>query len=78
MDFRNACVRASVLDISMEKISDEECVVKGTSVPSDCAIPIAMAVFPVLGGPAINTARPAIFPSLTICKITAAALRALS
>lgn len=31
-----------------------------------------------LGGPAIRTARPAILPSLIICRMTAAALRAFS
>lgn len=48
IDFRNACVSASVLDISSEKISDEASDVKGTSGPSDCAMPMAMAVLPVL------------------------------
>ena len=47
--------------------------VKGVSVPSACAIPIAMAVFPVPGVPAISTARPAIFPSFTISTTTPAA-----
>lgn len=78
MDLRKACVSASVLDISREKISDEASMVNGTSGPRDCAIPIAMAVFPVLGGPAIKTARPAILPSCAILRITAAALRAFS
>jgi hypothetical protein len=41
-------------------------------------MPMAMAVFPVLGGPAMRTARPAILPSLTICNITAAAFLAFS
>lgn len=78
IDLRNACVRASVLDISNEKISDDASVVNGTSGPSDCAMAIAIAVLPVLGGPDMRTARPAILPSLTICRITAAALRAFS
>ena len=78
MDLRNAWVNASVLDISSEKISDDANMVNGTSEPNDCAIPIAIAVFPVLGGPAIITALPAIFPSLTICKMTAAAFLAFS
>lgn len=78
IDFRNACVSASVLDISNEKISDEASIVNGTSAPKDCDIPIAIAVFPVLGGPAMRIALPAIFPSLTICNITAAAFRAFS
>ena len=78
IDFRNAWVRASVFDISSENISDEAIIVKGTSGPRDCAIPIAIAVLPVLGGPAIKTARPAILPSFTICKITAAAFLAFS
>ena len=58
--------------------SDEASMVKGTSEPSDWAMPIAMAVFPVLGGPAIRTARPAILPSCAILRMTAAALRAFS
>lgn len=41
-------MRASVFDISREKISEDARVVKGTSAPSDCASPVAMAVFPVL------------------------------
>lgn len=78
IDFLNACVSASVLDISSEKISEDASIVNGTSGPSDCAMPIAMAVLPVLGGPAISTDLPAILPSLTICRIIAAALRAFS
>ena len=78
IDLLNAWVRASVLDISNEKISDDASEVNGTSDPKDCAIPIAIAVFPVLGGPAIRTALPAILPSLTICKMTAAAFLAFS
>jgi len=39
---------------------------------------MAMAVFPVPGGPAIKTARPAIFPSLIICNTIPADFRALS
>jgi hypothetical protein len=35
MLLRNAWVRASVLDISSEKISDAEIMVKGTSGPRD-------------------------------------------
>jgi len=38
---------------------------------------MAMAVFPVLGGPAIKIDRPAILPSWTMRRITPAALRAL-
>ncbi len=48
MDLRNACVRASVLDISREKISEDAKLVNGTSAPRDCAMPIAIAVLPVL------------------------------
>src|SRR4051794_7149237 len=48
IDFLNACVRASVFDISNEKISVDVRIVKGTSAPRLCAIPIAIAVFPVL------------------------------
>lgn len=36
---RNACVRASVLDISNEKTSDAVRLTNGTSVPRVCAIP---------------------------------------
>eukprot|EP00955_Chlamydomonas_euryale_P089126 364439-Chlamydomonas_euryale.AAC.10 len=36
-------------------------------------MPIAIAVLPVPGCPASSTARPAIFPSLIICKMTPAA-----
>lgn len=35
MDLRKAWVRASVLDISREKTSDAEIMVKGTSEPRD-------------------------------------------
>ncbi len=35
IDFLNACVKASVLDISSEKISDDASMVKGVSDPSD-------------------------------------------
>lgn len=38
MDFLNACMRASVLLISREKISLAAIVVKGVSAPSDCAM----------------------------------------
>lgn len=72
----NACVNASVLLISRLNTSLAEIIVKGTSAPSVCAIPMAIAVLPELGGPAIKTARPAILPSCTIRRITPAALRA--
>eukprot|EP00551_Chaetoceros_affinis_P015783 CAMPEP_0203701678 /NCGR_PEP_ID=MMETSP0091-20130426/36440_1 /ASSEMBLY_ACC=CAM_ASM_001089 /TAXON_ID=426623 /ORGANISM="Chaetoceros affinis, Strain CCMP159" /LENGTH=49 /DNA_ID= /DNA_START= /DNA_END= /DNA_ORIENTATION= len=49
MDLRNACVKASVLDISRENTSEPDIVVKGVSSPNSCANPIAMAVFPVPG-----------------------------
>ena len=45
-------------------------------LPSAWAIPIAIAVFPVPGWPAIRTARPAIFPSFIISSTTPAARRA--
>lgn len=57
-----ACVSASVLLISSEYISEPAMLVKGVSGPRACARPIAMAVLPVPGWPANNTARPAIFP----------------
>lgn len=63
MDFLNACVKASVFPISSEKISLPDIEVKGVSTPSDWAMPIAIAVFPVPGFPANSTDRPAIFPS---------------
>mmetsp|Transcript_9073 Transcript_9073/g.26731 ORF Transcript_9073/g.26731 Transcript_9073/m.26731 type:complete len:207 (-) Transcript_9073:2-622(-) len=70
---RKACVRASVLLISIEKISDPASIVKGVSSPSAFAMPMAMAVFPVPGCPAMRMARPAIFPSWIICRMTPAA-----
>jgi len=59
IDRLNACVSASVFDISNENISDPSCywvvgvyvpasIVNGTSGPSACAIPIAIAVLPRL------------------------------
>ena len=78
MDWRNTCVNASVLLISEENTSLPDIEVKGVSAPRACAIPIiqalmvyqamrwlpmAMAVFPVPGWPAIRTALPAILPS---------------
>ena len=90
MDLRKACVRASVLPISREKISEPAMAVNGVSTPRAWAmpggvwqvkgqrskikiratfqnrhthVPMAMAVLPVPGCPAISTARPAIFPS---------------
>mmetsp|Transcript_28404 Transcript_28404/g.55243 ORF Transcript_28404/g.55243 Transcript_28404/m.55243 type:complete len:214 (-) Transcript_28404:3-644(-) len=78
IDLLNACVRASVLLISMEKSSLAARLVKGVSSPRACAIPIAMAVLPVPGWPARRIARPAILPCLIISKITPAALRAWS
>ena len=57
---RNAWVSASVLDISMEKISEPAIIANGVSSPSALAMPIAMAVLPVPGWPARSTARPAI------------------
>lgn len=78
MERRKACVSASVLFISSEKISEAAIVVKGVSGPSACDMPIAIAVLPVPGCPAISTARPAILPSRIICRITPAALRAFA
>jgi hypothetical protein len=46
---RNACVRASVLLISREKISEAASMANGASSPSSFAMPIAMAVLPVPG-----------------------------
>lgn len=76
IDFLNACVSASVFDISREKISEPASMVNGVSSPRLLAIPMAMAVLPVPGWPPIRMALPAIFYSLIICKITPAALLA--
>ena len=40
MDFLKACVRASVLLISSEKISEPASIVKGVSSPKDLAMPM--------------------------------------
>ena len=66
---RNACVSASVLLISMEKISEPAIIANGVSSPRAFAMPMAMAVFPVPGWPASNTARPAIEPSRIMDRI---------
>mmetsp|Transcript_32247 Transcript_32247/g.54149 ORF Transcript_32247/g.54149 Transcript_32247/m.54149 type:complete len:203 (+) Transcript_32247:1323-1931(+) len=73
---RKACVSASVLFISNEKISEPAIMAKGVSSPSALAMPMAMAVLPVPGCPARSTARPAILPSRIIDRITPAARRA--
>ena len=49
IDFLKACVSASVLDISSEKISEPASIVNGVSSPKLLAIPMAMAVLPVPG-----------------------------
>jgi Ni,Fe-hydrogenase I small subunit len=59
-----------------EKIYDPANIVKGTSSPKLFAIAIAIAVFPVPGCPAINTALPAILPYLIIVKMIPAAFLA--
>ena len=46
---RNACVNASVLLISMEKISLAAMDANGVSSPRDLAMPMAIAVLPVPG-----------------------------
>ena len=66
-------MRASVFDISREKISEPASIVKGVSSPRDLAIPIAMAVLPVPGVPPIKIARPAILPSLIMLRMIPAA-----
>ena len=58
-------------------ISDPAIDVNGVSGPRDWAKPMAMAVLPVPGAPAIKHARPAIFPSLIISKTIPAARLAL-
>ena len=70
---RNACVSASVLDISSEKISLPAIIANGVASPRAFAMPIAIAVLPVPGWPASSTPRPAILPSRIICRITPAA-----
>ena len=66
---RNACVRASVLLISSEKISEAAIMVNGVSSPRACAMAIAIAVLLVPGGPANSIARPAMRPS-AIMRVT--------
>lgn len=46
IDFRIACVKASVLLISRLYISDPAMLVNGVSIPRAWAIPIAIAVLP--------------------------------
>jgi len=46
---RKAYVKASVFDISKEKISDPASIVNGVLSPRLLAIPIAIAVLPVPG-----------------------------
>ena len=76
MERRKAYVNASVLDISNEKISDPASMLNGVLSPKLLAIPIAIAVLPVPGYPAIRIARPAILPSLMRFKMIPAARRA--
>ena len=58
-DYLKRCwVKASVLLISNEKISDPAIVVNGVSSPRAWARPIAMAVLPLPGFPASRIARP--------------------
>ena len=76
IDLLNAWVSASVFDISKENISLPAIIVNGTSSPKDLAIAMAIAVFPVPGWPAINTARPARLPSFISLRIIPLALRA--
>mmetsp|Transcript_72619 Transcript_72619/g.190354 ORF Transcript_72619/g.190354 Transcript_72619/m.190354 type:complete len:203 (+) Transcript_72619:1116-1724(+) len=73
MERLKACVSASVLLISREKISEPANMVKGVSSPSALAMPMAMAVLPVPGWPAMRQARPAIFCSRIIWRMTPAA-----
>mmetsp|Transcript_14481 Transcript_14481/g.39212 ORF Transcript_14481/g.39212 Transcript_14481/m.39212 type:complete len:214 (-) Transcript_14481:33-674(-) len=76
MALRKACVKASVFDISREKISEAAIMAKGVSSPRALAMPMAIAVLPVPGCPASSTARPAILPSRIMFRMTPAALRA--
>ena len=54
----HACVMASVLDISSEKISEAAIMAKGVSSPKALAMPMAMAVLPVPGCPAQQDTPP--------------------
>lgn len=76
IDLLKAWVKASVLLIYSEKISEPASIVKGTSSPKVLAIAIAIAVLPVPGWPPISIARPAILPSLIISRMIPAALLA--
>lgn len=76
IDRLNACVNASVLLISSEKISEPAMVVNGVSSPRAWAKPMAMAVLPVPGLPARRIARPAICPAWIILYTIPHALRA--
>lgn len=62
---RNACVSASLLFMSTEKISVADMDTNGVSFPRALAIPIAMAVLPVPRWPCMSTPLPAILP---LCK----------
>jgi hypothetical protein len=70
---RQTWVKASVLDISSEKISEAAIMANGVSSPRAFAMPIAIAVLPVPGCPANRMARPAILPSLIMDRMIPAA-----
>ena len=76
IDFRKACVSASVLLISSENIYEPANIVKGTSSPKLFEIAIAIAVLPVPGCPPKSIALPAILPYLIISRSIPAAFLA--
>lgn len=76
IDLRKAWVRDSVLDIWRLNISEPAMAVKGISFPNALAIPMAMAVLPVPGWPAIRMQRPAILPARMVLSMIPAAFLA--
>ncbi len=64
IDLLKFYIKTYVFFTSVENTSEATMGQKGTFGPSSCEIANAMAVFPVPGGPASNSARPAIFLDL--------------
>ena len=77
---KNSCVNdiqlESITSIWLQRKDDEVILCFGK--PPMWPLPIAMAVFPVPGWPAISTALPAMWPSLIISRMTPAARREAS
>ena len=71
---RNACVSASVLLISSEKISEPAIDVKGVSSPRACARPIANQASPTGGMPRRNLPGPVCVCVFNCCLPTRLAL----